>query len=388
MKKSICFVSTSAYALNYFLKSHLNALCDHHQITVCLNKNELEPSVDLSAEIRIQHFPISRKISLFTDIYCQIWLVVFFLRNRFDAVHTITPKAGLLGMFAAWLSAVPHRTHTFTGQIWVNRKGFIRTILKTADKIISMAATDLLADSASQRDFLINENICPAGAITVLGPGSICGVDLQQFRKNPAHNLKIRTEMKIKPNNLVFLFLGRLVEDKGVFVLIDAFIKLAKENPNVFLMLVGPDEDNQRLTIERRLQAVKGSYAITGTTSEPEAFMNAANVLCLPSFREGFGGVVIEAGAIGLPALATRIYGLTDAVIENQTGLFSAPGDVQGLLDNMRRMTDDSIRRPMGDQAQRHVTRTFNSQILTAAWLDYYQKKLVPVEPSRLGEKS
>lgn len=369
--KTLCVVLTSPFALNAFLLKHLNALSDHYKITVCINTRDGHISQKLDNRIEVVHVSIERRVYLWRDLIALIVLTRLMASRKFDAVHSITPKGGLHGMLAAWLCRVPVRTHVFTGQVWATDVGFSRRILKTFDKLIVYFATDIWADSSSQARFLVDEGVCSSGRIVVPGDGSLSGVDIQRFSFNPNTREKVRRELGLNPDDLVFLFLGRFQKDKGVLILVEAFRCLATKYEHIHQLWVGPDEDN--LTGEL-VRAFPGRSHVLGLTSVPEDYINASDVLIMPSFREGFGTVVIEAAAMRRPAIASDIYGLTDAVVDEVTGLLIPPKDVQSLYLAMERMLNQPERERMGNNAQIRAKQRFSDDRLTSYWLSYYKK--------------
>lgn len=370
----ICFVLTSPLALNAFLLGHLTALAEEFQVTVCVNALETPVSDRLDRRVELLSLPISRPIAPLRDLACLVWLMRLFRARRFDAVHTVTPKAGLLGMLAAQLCGVRLRTHTFTGQVWATRRGFSRALLVAADKLLAACATDLQADSASQARFLEDAGVCAPGRIRVFGHGSISGVDLNRFSRVPGRRDRVRAELGLGPDSVVFVYLGRLGREKGIPILAEAFSALTAGGADCRLLLVGRDEEG----LAESVSEVLGDHCrVVGLTSTPEDYLDAADVLCLPSFREGFGTVIIEAAAMGIPAVASRIYGLTDAVVEGETGLLCAPGDSTELASVMEMMFDGPTRLRLGRQAQARARTHFSAEILTGHWLEYYRQRLL-----------
>jgi glycosyltransferase involved in cell wall biosynthesis len=367
--KTICFVLTSPFALNAFLLGHLRALADFYVITVCVNTEEYLVSDQLDPRIELLHVPIARGVSLYRDVHALLWLIRLFVRRRFDAVHSITPKGGLLGMIAARLAGIPLRTHTFTGQVWATQRGLVRFFLKALDRILAVCATSLLADSLSQARFLKDEGICSNGAVQVFGEGSIAGVDIEKFSPAAGRRQRVRAVIGLPADASVFVYLGRLNQDKGVTLLATAFARLQASRPDVWMLFVGPDEGS----LAPKLLQESGSQAVCiGLTDTPEDYLEAADVLCLPSYREGFGTVIIEAAAMGLPAVASRINGLTDAVVDNCTGLLFPVGEINELYAAMLRMLDSDKRNSLGAEAQCRARKLFSSKVVTSHWLGYY----------------
>ncbi|QVL45618.1 MAG: glycosyltransferase family 4 protein [Methylophilaceae bacterium] len=374
LKPSICFILTTDFSVKAFLLAHIKALSAHFDITVVTNTNNPNFLIELGIPVKVIPLNIARNIHLLADAKSLLALINLFYNMRFDAVHSVTPKAGLLAMLAAWMVRVPLRVHMFTGQVWASKSGIKRLILKWVDCLIAALTTHNLVDSPSQLQFLIDERVTKQAKSTVFAKGSISGVDLARFKTDVEQKLAIRKQLKIADNQLVFLFIGRLNIDKGVLDLAHAFAQLNDEN--LHLLFVGPDEQNMRAEIIN-LQNNKKNVHFVGHTDKPEAFMAAADVLCLPSYREGFGAVLIEAAACGVPAIASRIYGITDAVVDNQTGLLHPPRDVNAIKGLMACIaSNEALRHALGEQARQRVSKDFSSELITQTWVDFYQYKL------------
>lgn len=374
-KLKVCFVLTAEFAVKAFLLSHLRALSKVYDVTVIVNTSSPNFLNELGVSVKVVPLRISREINLFLDISCFMQLVKIFHQQGYAAVHSITPKAGLLGMLAAWIVRVPMRVHTFTGQVWLTKTGIKRFVLKQIDRLIAFLTTHNIADSASQRQFLIEEKIIPATKAIVFSKGSISGVNIARFKPNFHSRNNIRRELNICEEKIIFLFIGRLTRDKGVLDLAKAFNSFNPKDAN--LLFVGPDEQNLQNEIKYNTKDCSDSVRFVGHTNVPESYMAAADVLCLPSYREGFGTVVIEAAAVGIPAIVSRIYGLTDAVTEGVTGLLHDPRDINAIKTLMEMVVQNqTLRLKLGAQAQNRAIKDFNSDLLTQAWVDFYQENI------------
>lgn len=373
--KSICFVATSPFAVNAFLLEHLHMLSQYFQVTLCVNTDEYPLSRLIDERVQVLHVPIERKISLFNDFLALLRLIEIFRRSDFDVVHSITPKGGALAMLASFLCRVPNRIHTFTGQVWVTRSGVIRSLLKFIDRLIVGWATTVLSDSTSQSRFLERELGLAAGRVGMLGEGSIAGVDVERFRPNEEKRKNIRQQLNVGHDSFVFLFVGRIARDKGVFDLVDAFRRLSRSRADLSLWMVGPDEE--KLVSELQSLAGDGGASIrwVGPSTEPESYMAGADLLVLPSYREGFGLVVVEAAGCGLPTLAYEIDGVVDAVESNVTGVLVPPRDVDALIRQMEFMAGHSeyVKR-LGLVARQRVVEKFTATAISKAWLNFYNQ--------------
>lgn len=375
----VCLVATVPMPLVVFMGSHIRALSQLYDITIVTNDSASSlGSADsltplLGEQVSYQNMQIAREVSVFADLVSLIVLWRLFRREKFQVVHSITPKAGLLTMIAGLLAGVPVRIHWFTGQVWATRKGSGRWLLKTLDRLLAACSTHLLADSPSQSKFLIQEGVVRPIQVTVLGQGSVCGVDTVRFQPNPVSCSKIREDLGIADTAVVALYLGRLKSDKGIPELASAFLLAAQQCADLHLLLVGPDEAGMQALVAHTLSIVADRVYFVGFTKEPEAFMAAADFFVLPSHREGFGSSVIEAAACGIPTIGSRIYGLTDAIVDGKTGLLVPVGDIAGIADAMIKLAmDRDFRLTLGEQALARVKQDFRQEVLTDALLNYY----------------
>ena len=372
--KKVCVVTTSPLIVNFFLLPFLASLGRKYRVSLAVNPDEHLPLAN-GHGAEVIALPIRRKMSPWADLRTLAAMVRLFRDKQFDAIHSFSPKAGLLATIAGRIAGVPVRIHTYTGQVWMTRSGIMRLLLATADKIIARFATHLLADSPSQLRVLLEFGIVRGeGKCEVLGSGSLSGVDPARFRPDAPVRAAVRGELGIGPDATVFLFLGRITRDKGLIDLAQAFASLAAVHPAAVLLLVGPDEERLRPKIESICRAHAGKLRFAGYTRNPERYIAAADALCLPSYREGFGAVIIEAAAAGIPAIGSRIYGITDAIIEGETGLLHTPADAKDLAEKMEMLMKDlALRERLGTRARQRAVEEFNQQRLTQALLDYYR---------------
>jgi glycosyltransferase involved in cell wall biosynthesis len=292
------------------------------------------------------------------------------MMHRFDIVHSTTPKAGLLTALAAFFAGIPIRLHTFTGQPWVMLQGVMRWASRAADKLIGLLDTKCYADSCSQAQFLVSEGIVASRKMAVIGHGSLAGVDMTRF--NPDHwSLSMKQDLRqglaISQSSRVIVFIGRISPDKGIAELIAAFYELLRMDYDVDLLLVGPHDQDcggvSSLDLKKAGQCSRIHH--TGYTECPEKYLAIADIFCLPSYREGFGTVVIEAAAMGLPTVGTEIYGLTDAVVDGETGILVPPRDERALLGALKSLLDhpDTLH-AMGKAARVRCFEHFDARIV------------------------
>ena len=369
----LCFVVASPMTALFFLQAHIRAALQFYEVTVVAKGPFPEALRRACIGATLVSVGIERKISVWADLKALWQLYLLFRRERYDIVHSVSPKAGLLAMVAARIASLPHRVHTFTGQVWVTQRGWRRFLLKKIDCLLAALATDSLIDSPSQKEFLAIEGVCPAERATVIGHGSICGVDATRFHPDGTWRDTTREELGIPPQACMVLYLGRLNSDKGIMDLAMAFRQLGSDAQDAWLVLAGPDEASIVDEVRRVVPPERLRYV--GQTDTPEHLMAAADLICLPSYREGFGMVLIEAAATGIPAVASRIYGITDAVVDGETGLLHSPGDISGLKLALHQLIGNSeLRRTMGEKARIRALRDFSEISVTEGLMGFYGK--------------
>ena len=381
----IARVSTIPFCMLTQLRSQLQALGEEGaSVTVITSPPSEAEALALGSLSACKFKPISiaRNISPLADLISLWRLFKVFKTEKFDIVHSTTPKAGLLCAIAAKIARVPVRMHTYTGQVWVLESGFKRWLLKSCDQLISFLNTHCNADSSSQREFLINQKIYRSSEISVLGSGSLAGVNFKKF--NPSNysaeeKQALRDTWNISPNSLVLLFVGRITQDKGVFELIESFSCLVKKGIDIILLMVGPFEQELEASIKSlAMQSCGNRIIFTDFCEEQEKFMAISDIFCLPSYREGFGTVVIEAAAMCLPVVATRIYGLTDAIIDGVTGLLVEPKNMTQLTEALERLIFDApLRTYLQQQGMARALNEFDSGISVALLIEQYHQLLL-----------
>jgi glycosyltransferase involved in cell wall biosynthesis len=377
-KPLLCFIMTSPYCMNAFLLGHFQRLAREFRILVLLNVEHSEFPILPSSDFEVRHIALYREIAPWHDLLALFRLIGILWKLPAIAVISLTPKGGLLAMIAAWCARVPVRIHYFTGQVWATTRGAKRILLKSLDQLLSRCATALLTDSASQRAFLLTENISHPNKLHVLGEGSVCGVDLQRFAFHPQAREKVRVACGIPMESTCLLYIGRMTREKGVGDLLQAYHLLKKKHPSLHLLLVGPDEGQ----LLQKLSDV--SIHPIGYTAEVESYMSAADILCLPSYREGFGNVLIEAAAVGLPCVASRIYGITDALVEGETGLLHEAGDVQEIASCL----SDLLSHPqkcerLGNAGRKRVVESFSTETVENSFYEFLQSAMEKKPVSR-----
>lgn len=318
---------------------------------------------------------IEREPAPIRDIIALFRLILIFRKHRFKIVHTTTPKAGLLAVIAGIIAGIKIRLHTFTGQRWVTMRGMSKKIVKNSDRIIGILNTRCYADSKSQMEFLVSEKVISSNKISVLGEGSLAGVDTEHFRRDCiGSNQKelLRSSLGLETNSVVLIFIGRVTRDKGIVELMEAFGALRDRGLAVELLLIGPVEARGDAAIQKAIEPRAGLHTL-GYRDDPESYMAISDILCLPSYREGFGTVVIEAAAMGIPTLGTRIPGLVDAVVDGVTGLLVPRANSRELEKGLSKLIQDqALRSRLGEAARLRCLQEYDANIVNTLLVGEY----------------
>lgn len=339
---------------------------------VCSPGGELE-EFGATQGVAVHAVEMPRRITPLRDLAAVGELARTIRRLRPDIVHSHTPKGGLLGMMAAFLARAPVRVYHMRGLPFVTLAGGKRRVLTATERVSCGLAHRVLCVSHSLREVALAEGLCPPGKIRVLGAGSGNGVDAREVYNpvshGPAARERARREVGIPSGALVVGFVGRLVRDKGIGELAAAWGEMREAHPAAHLLLVGPVEE-QDPPPPGVLEALRDDPRVhlAGMQSSAAPWYPAMDLLALPTYREGFPNVLLEAGAMALPVVATRIPGCVDAVVDGVTGTLVAARDAAGLRAALHRyLHDASLREAHGAAARAHVLEKFEQRALWAA---------------------
>lgn len=371
--KKICFITAIPGTAHAFLRKHMEALREDYKVYYV--SNEPDESKILVPRDGYKCVDIHRSISLVNDLKAVWALYKYFKAEKFDVVHSVTPKAGLVTTLAGWLARVPRRVHIFTGQVWATKTGPMRSLLKFLDKVIAKLNTNLLVDGDGQRRFLIEQGVLKEENSCVLANGSITGVELDKFVTSDEVRARERSKFDFKESDVVYIFLGRLNHDKGIGELFAAFNKLLAEYDNAKLVLYGNDEGvyDQKVAAFPNIKR-NVNYFFPGRTSQPYEALQVADVFVIPTWREGFGMSIIEAQGLGLPVITSDAYGVVDASVEGETGLRCKVGDVESLYQSMVLYHNNpTMRAEHGSAGRKMVEALYDNKVVTRAWVEYYK---------------
>ncbi len=291
-----------------------------------------------------------------------------FKREKFDIIQYSTPNASLYASLAGKFARVPVRLYCQWGMAFVAFSGLKRFIFKSIEKLICGCSTYIEPDSKGNLEFAHKEKLYSKNKSSVIWNGSACGINLDKFDFTKKDTLRqsVFEECNIPEESFVYGFVGRITRDKGINELFSAFEKLAKNNPDAYLLVVGPEDNDPSVDIELYQRAKKHPRVIfTGYTKEVEKYLSAMDIYILPSYREGFGMGVVEAQAMGVPVAVTNIPGPTDAMKKDFTGVVFESRNEDALLSVMTEMRkDEKLLSQFGKNAVTYVYNNFNQKKL------------------------
>lgn len=332
--------ATIGMSLNIFCRGLLSELKDEGYEVIALSS----PDGDLAElgrreKVRTIGVSMERHVSPLKDLISLIRLIRVMRKERPVMVHSMTPKAGLLCMMAAWIAHVPIRVHTFTGLVWPTQTGLSRKILMLTDRITCFCATHIIPEGEGVKHDL--SSCITDKPMRVLGYGNVRGVDLNYWKRSGGTRTEgWLSERREKKEPFTFVFVGRIVRDKGINELVNAFSRLNKNYPDTRLLLVGPVEDDLDPVLPETRMAIEKEESIisVGSQKDVRPYYEASDALVFPSYREGFPNVVLEAGAMELPSIVTDINGSREIIEEGVNGVIVPPRDESALYEAMEDM--------------------------------------------------
>ena len=377
-KKRIIRATTVPMSLNHFCRGMLRELSEKYEVVALSSPGEELGIVAEREGVRTIAVPMERHISLVQDGRSLLKMVRVFRKEKPYMVHSMTPKAGLLCMVAGWLTRVPVRVHTFTGLVWPTSSGLKRKILMLTDKLTCACATHIIPEGEGVKNDLITGKITRK-PLKVLGYGNVMGVDMQKFSRRP-EVMRIVEEQNLRDTSkFTFLFVGRIVRDKGINELCEAFMRLHQQQPETRLWLVGPYEDGLDPISDEARHTIDQNDGITavGRKSGDEllAYYAAADCFVMPSYREGFPNTVLEAGAMGLPSIVTDINGSREIIVKGKNGMIVPPRDEVRLYEAMKLMMVSNLdRERMAANARQMIADRFEQGFVRKCLYEFYDE--------------
>lgn len=341
MKKKLIRVTTIPLSLEKLLGGQMSFMKDFYHVIAVSSDNNYLKKVGKEEGVDTYCIDLTRKITPIKDVLA-VWKMYKFLKKEKPfIVHSHTPKAGLIAMLAARLTNVPNRLHTVAGLPLLESKGIKRLVLDTVEKLTYKCATKVYPNSNALKKIITDNKLTKEGKLKVIGYGSSNGINLNYFNPDkftPSQIQVNKNKIGIQEKDFVFIFVGRIVKDKGVNELIEAFVQINKEFKNTKLLLVGPFELDLDPIKSENFNIIKEINSIIeiGYVNDVRPYFLMSNVLVFPSYREGFPNVVLQAGAMGLPSIVSNINGCNEIIQENVNGLIVPVKNVKKLKEKMK----------------------------------------------------
>lgn len=379
-KKAIIRVTTVPISLDKLLSGQLSYMNQFYQVIGVSSEKEYLERVGKKENIEVCHIEMTRQITPIKDLISVYKLYRFFKKQKPFIVHTHTPKAGTVGMIAAKLAGVPNRLHTIAGLPLLEATGNKRKLLNFVEKVTYSCATKIYPNSFGLNEIIIQEKFCNPDKLKVLGNGSTNGIDTsfftaEKYSQNDCDVLKEKLE--ILPNDLVLIFVGRLVSDKGINELIAAFRKINELYSNTKLLLVGPLETELDPLKSETLEEIEHNKSIisVGYQNDVRPYFAISNALVFPSYREGFPNVVMQAGAMGLPSIVSNINGCNEIIIENNNGMIIPVKNTMAIFEAIKKMIEnDTFYEQLKNNSRKRIVENYEQKVVWNAILDEYKK--------------
>lgn len=374
-KKKIIRTVTVPQSIGFFEEVMMRMKGDGYETVVVTSPGkELDAFRERHPQEKAIEVPMERHISLTKDVKSLWKMIKVFRKEKPYMVHSMTPKAGLLTMIAGWLTGVPVRVHTFTGLVWPTATGVKRKILMATDWFTCACATHIIPEGQGVLDDLKNYKVCRK-PIKVLGYGNVMGVDMERF--NPERFAGFKEDYEV----FRYVFVGRIVGDKGINELVKAFVRLNKEYPATKLTLVGNYEANLDPVKPESIKMIEENPCIDacGPKYGDDLLVEYMKSHCfvMPSYREGFPNTVMEAGAMGLPSVVTDINGSREIIIHGENGLIVQSKDVDALYEAMKQMLlDTAAREKMAVNARPLIGTRFKKSFVQDCLIKFYEEIL------------
>ncbi len=379
-KPKLVRITTIPLSLEKLLEGQLSFMEQYYDVTaVSAEKERLEAHGEKEG-VKTFYVPLTRKITPVQDLKAVYKLYRFLQQEKPSIVHSHTPKAGIVGMLAAYLAKVPHRLHTVAGLPLMEATGFKRRILNIVEKSTYRFATAIYPNSQGLYDFILSENFTSKNKLKIIGKGSSNGIDTNYFSTDhfpEVEQKQMKEELGIDRDDFVFVFVGRIVRDKGINELVSAFVKLQKEHVKCSLLLIGPFEEDLDPLDPQIVEEIHQHPRIytTGYQQDVRPYFALSDALAFPSYREGFPNVVLQAGAMGLPSIVSDINGCNEIIEADVNGIIVPVKDEQSLYNAMHRLISEPLlAHKLSEKSRSLITSKFERKQVWNALLENYRQ--------------
>ncbi|MFH4969068.1 glycosyltransferase family 4 protein [Gaetbulibacter sp. M240] len=380
MKPKLIRITTVPLSLSGLLEGQLQFMSKYFQVLAVSSPGSNDDLEAIQQKEGVPTYPIhmTRKITPIQDLIALKQLYTLFKKEKPFIVHSHTPKAGTLGMLAAKLAGVPHRLHTIAGLPLVEATGLKRILLNTVEKITYACATKIYPNAHGLTEIILKHKFTSKDKLKVIANGSSNGINTAHFspeKVSDEEKQRLKDVFRFSGSDTIFVFVGRLVADKGINELIVAFDKISKENINAKLLLVGDFETELDPLKEETLNIMKNNPNIlnTGWVTDVRPYFSIADILIFPSYREGFPNVVMQAGAMGLPSIVTDINGCNEIIVEGENGTIIPTKDSEAIYHKMAQLLKGELKFESA-LCRDMITSRYERQVVWDALLQEYQQ--------------
>ena len=369
MRRKLIRVTTSDFSLKELLKGQLRFLNQYYDVVGIAHDTGFLYDIEKSEGVPVINIEMKREISIFSDLICLWKMYRIFSRMKPDIVHANTPKGSLLAMISARIANVPHRIYTVTGLRYQGETGFKCYLLKIMERITCRFSNKVIPEGEGVRKTLINDNITHK-PLNIIHHGNINGKDTSYYspitsEKTFGKREKIRKSLGFNKDNFVFVFVGRVVKDKGMNELANCMRKLSIKHPQIRLLIVGVIEDKLNPVLPENINYYKQDKNVVflGWKNDVRPYYYAADALVFPSYREGFPNVVLEAGAMELPSIVTDTNGCNDIISDGENGKIIPPKDEKALYSMMEYFIESPLQiKKMAKNARKLIQAKFEQE--------------------------
>jgi len=372
-------ITTVPVSLKTLLKGQLGFMQQYYKVTAISSDCNQLKEVGINEDVKTYSVELTRQITPFKDLKALWKLYRYFKKEKPFIVHTHTPKAGTVGMLAAKLAKVPHRLHTVAGLPLLETQGIKRTLLNFVERITYKCATRVYPNSFNLKNIIIEEKFCSSKKLKVIANGSSNGIDTTYFSLSQiSDNTKteLNQKLNIKGNDVVFCFVGRLVKDKGINELVQAFMEINQQNSSTKLLLVGGFERELDPLLPETEKEINDNPNIisVGHQKDVRPYLAISDIFVFSSYREGFPNVVMQAGAMELPSIVTDINGCNEIIENEVNGLIIPPKDVKNLKEKMLLLLNDNdLWNKLKRKSREMITSRYEQKMVWEALLTEYK---------------
>ena len=378
-KPKLIRITTVPISLEKLLTGQLRFMKGYFDIVAVSSEKDKLRQIGKQEGVNTFSISLTRRVTPVRDLLAVVRLYLYLLKEKPSIVHSHTPKAGIVGMMAAYLAGVPIRMHTVAGLPLLETKGLKRIVLNLVERLTYKFATNIYPNSNGLLKIILSEKFTEPSKLKVLGNGSSNGIDLDYYTKNQFSEKDIvakRTDLNIPLEDFVFVFVGRIVTDKGINELVAAFEQIQRIYSNTSLLLVGPFEDDLDPVSEKTSKQITTNPKIitTGYQDDVREFYALSDALVFPSYREGFPNVVLQAGAMELPSIVSDINGCNEIIFDNENGIIIPVKDENKLFEAMEKiMTNKKLYEKMKSNARAMTASRYDQKEMWQELLKEYK---------------